>query len=171
MSDEEQDEGVEVEASQDIGKIFCFGDSLNYLKFDIATMKWTQAQFSDQGTFEGNLRYFGASFVPNRKIYLTGGCSVVTSVASSAVYAVDLWYITEKPIKKQSLKQARYGHQSQYLNGLVFVIGGFSHRDLPNEAPVTLNSCERLSVIDNTWQEAAPMGKERAFAASIVLDN
>ena len=41
MSDEEQDEGVEVEASQDIGKIFCFGDSLNYLKFDIATMKWT----------------------------------------------------------------------------------------------------------------------------------
>ena len=73
-------------------------------------MRWHQAQFSDQCTYEGNLRYFGASFVPNRKIYLTGGCSNVTSVASNSVYAIDLWYITEKPIKKQSMQSARYGH-------------------------------------------------------------
>jgi len=42
---------------------------------------------------------------------------------------------------------------------------------LPNEAPVTLKSCEKLSVIDNTWIEVSPMSQERAFAASIVLDS
>ena len=53
----------------------------------------------------------------------------------------------------------------------MFVLGGFNHRDLPNEAPVTLKSCEKLSIIDNTWHEISPMGRERAFAASVVLDN
>ena len=109
--------------------------------------------------------------MPNRKIYLTGGCSIVTSVPSNFVYAVDLWYITEKPIKKNLMQSARYGHQSQYLNGQIYVLGGFHHRDLPNEAPVTLTSCERLSVIDNSWHASASMTMERAFAASVVLDN
>ena len=75
----------------------------------------------------------------------------MTSDAVNTVHAVDLWYITDKPIKKQAMHEARYGHQSQYVNGLLFVLGGFSHRDLPNEAPMTLKSCEKLSVIDNTW--------------------
>lgn len=50
------------------------------------------------------------------------------------------------------------------------MLGGFSHRDLPNEAPITLNSCERLTVIDDLWTEMKPMAKERAFAASVILD-
>jgi len=91
-------------------------------------------------------------------------------VASSDVYAVDLWYITDKPVKKRGMAEARYGHQCQYLNGHVYVFGGFSHRDLPNEPPSTLASCERLSVLDDTWTSTAPMSKERAFAASIILD-
>ena len=69
------------------------------------------------------------------------------------------------------MHEARYGHQSQYVNGNLFVFGGFSHRDLPNEAPMTLNSCEKLSVIDNTWHVVSPMSKERAFAASVILDS
>lgn len=36
---------------------------------------------------------------------------------------------------------------------------------------MTLNSCERLSVIDDSWTEVKPLAKERAFAASIVLDS
>lgn len=32
--------------STDVGKIYCFGDSLNYLKLDIAQMKWSMASFS-----------------------------------------------------------------------------------------------------------------------------
>ena len=51
------------------------------------------------------------------------------------------------------------------------MLGGFRHRDLPNEAPVTLNTLERLSIIDNCWHPAASMSSERAFAASVVLDN
>jgi hypothetical protein len=40
----------------------------------------------------------------------------------------------------------RYGHLSVYLNGMVYAIGGFSHKDLPSEKPVTLSACERFSV-------------------------
>ena len=57
------------------------------------------------------------------------------------------------------------------MNGQVYVLGGFNHRDLPNEAPITLSTCERLSVIDNTWHTSAGMSVERAFAASVALDN
>ena len=65
----------------------------------------------------------------------------------------------------------RYGHQSQYVNGLIYVIGGFNHRDLPNEQPVTLASCERHQVMDNSWSHIATMQEPRAFASSVVLDS
>ena len=39
--EEEAKEAAEVEQTTDIGKIFCIGDSRNYLKFDIANMKWS----------------------------------------------------------------------------------------------------------------------------------
>lgn len=57
------------------------------------------------------------------------------------------------------------------MNGVIYVIGGFSHRDLPNEMPVTLASCERFSVLENNWAYISTMSEPRAFAASITLDN
>jgi N-acetylneuraminic acid mutarotase len=69
------------------------------------------------------------------------------------------------------MKLPRYGHTSQYLNGLLYAIGGFTHKDLPNEMPVTQSSCERYSVIDNSWSIVGNMNEPRAFATSIQLDN
>lgn len=100
---------------------------------------------------------------------MTGGCSATNSYAQNAVFSIDLWYITETPTAKSSLLVKRYGHQSQYLNGYLYVFGGFSHRDLPNEIPLTLASCEKHSVMDNRWGHVAAMNESRAFASSIVL--
>ena len=51
------------------------------------------------------------------------------------------------------------------------MIGGFSHRDLPNEMPVTLASCERFSVLENNWAYISTMSEPKAFAATVALDN
>jgi len=65
----------------------------------------------------------------------------------------------------------RYGHSSVYMNGVIYAIGGFSHRDLPNEMPVTLASCERFNVLENNWTYISTMNEPRAFAGVLSLDN
>lgn len=57
------------------------------------------------------------------------------------------------------------------MNGLVYAIGGFSHKDLPHELPVTLASVERYSIVENAWVYVSTMSEPRAFSAHIVLDN
>ena len=45
------------------------------MKFNIGPMIWTQTKFDEKGSsYEGNLKYFSACFVPERKVMLTGGC-------------------------------------------------------------------------------------------------
>jgi len=106
------------------------------------------------------------------KVYLTGGCFTTNSFPSSSVFAVDSRGGNgNKPVKKKNMLLKRYGHASQSLNGYIYVIGGFSHKDLPNEMPVTLASCERYSVLENTWNFVSTMTEARAFAASIVFEN
>jgi N-acetylneuraminic acid mutarotase len=87
------------------------------------------------------------------------------------VYQLDLFVNTDKPIKKKNMMLKRYGHQSTYLNGFLYAIGGFSHKDVPNEMPVTLASCERYSIVENSWTYTATMSEPRAFAGHITLDN
>lgn len=65
----------------------------------------------------------------------------------------------------------RYGHCSLYLNGYLYCMGGFAHKDLPNEAPVTLGSCEKFSIIDNQWTTIGTMNESRAFFASVSIEN
>lgn len=65
----------------------------------------------------------------------------------------------------------RFGHNMVYLNGTVFALGGFSHKDLPNEVPVTLASCERYTPHDNQWQYISTMNESRAFAGCVTLEN
>ena len=139
--------------------------------FDIGKMRWTSNCFRDHSAYDGTLRYFSVCFVPNRKVYMTGGCYTTNAQPSSSCFAIDLWYITDKPIMKKNMIMKRYGHQCQYLNGLMYIIGGFNHRDLPNEQPVTLASCERYQVIDNSWAHISTMQEPRAFASSVVLDS
>jgi len=74
-------------------------------------------------------------------------------------------------MKKENMKLKRYGHIMKYLNGFVYAIGGFSHKDLPDELPVTLASCERYNHHDNSWAYISTMNEPRAFAAAVCLEN
>ena len=65
----------------------------------------------------------------------------------------------------------RYGHSTIFLNGFIFALGGFSHKDIPNEVPVTLASCEKYSVLENVWSYVSTMNESRAFASSVALEN
>lgn len=60
----------------------------------------------------------------------------------------------------------RYAHSAVFLNGYAYAIGGFSHRDIPNESPVTLASAERFSIHENKWYYVTSMNEARAFAGS-----
>ena len=82
---------------------------------------------------------------PDPKIIVTGGCCVINGFPSSIVAEFNMKHI-RKPKKKRNMLLKRYGHLSCYINGIVYVIGGFSHKDLPNEQPCTLSACERFTV-------------------------
>lgn len=76
-----------------------------------------------------------------------------------------------KPVKRKNMLLKRYGHCMVYLNNAIYSIGGFSHKDLPNEVPVTLASCEKYSVHDNSWQYVSTMNESRSFFNCVALDN
>lgn len=40
---------------------------------------------------------------------------------------IDLQVNTDKPLKKKNMLLKRFGHQSCYVNGIVYAIGGFNH--------------------------------------------
>lgn len=53
----------------------------------------------------------------------------------------------------------------------MYAIGGFSHKDIPNEVPVTLASCEKFSVLENVWSYVSTMNESRSFASVVALEN
>ena len=67
------------EETPDVGKIYCFGDSKTFFKFSIGPMLWHFYKLHERDSpFEGNLRYFGACFIPERKVLITGGVYTTT---------------------------------------------------------------------------------------------
>jgi N-acetylneuraminic acid mutarotase len=135
-------------------------------------MIWHSYKFEEKGSaYEGNLKYTAVAFVPERKIIMTGGVYSQSCLPSSTVFMIDLAVHTDRPIKKKNMLLKRYGHQAVYVNGLVYAIGGFSHKDLPHELPVTLASVEKYSVVENSWVYVSTMSEPRAFSGHIVLDN
>ena len=58
------------------------------------------------------------------------------------------------------------------MNGMVYVIGGFAHKDLHNEQPVTLNSVERFSVrAERQWSHLSSMNESRAFLSLVTFNS
>ena len=85
--------------------------------------------------FDGQLRYSSACYVPpipDAKLIVTGGCFVPNGFPSSHVVEFCLKTI-RTPKKKKPMLLKRYGHLTCYLSGNIIAIGGFSHKDLPNE--------------------------------------
>ena len=65
----------------------------------------------------------------------------------------------------------RYAHSSIFMNGYVYVLGGYAHKDVPNENPVTLASVEKYSLHENTWTYVSSMNEQRAFTACVGVDS
>lgn len=124
---------------------------MGILQFNIGTMQWNVLSFENNSSYDGTLKYMGVCFVSDKnKIYLTGGCFTNNAYPSSYVFELQLRSLG-KPFKKKNMLLKRYGHATIYMNGLIYCIGGFTHKDLPNEIPVTLSSCEKFSISDNSW--------------------
>lgn len=67
------------EETPDIAKLYCFGDSRTFLKYSIGPMLWHKFEFDFKNSaYEGNLKYFSVSFVPDRKVFMTGGVYTTT---------------------------------------------------------------------------------------------
>ena len=164
--------------STDPTKIFCFGDNVNLLKLEVGPMTWFKVPVDtdkvSQGAFDGTLRYASACFIPpmpDEKIVVTGGCFSTNGFPSNSVVEFTLKSL-RKPTKKRPMLLKRYGHVSAYLNGLLYCIGGFSHKDLANEQPVTLSACERFSVTaEKQWSHVSSLCEARAFGSAVTFSS
>lgn len=164
--------------SEDPKRIYCIGDNQNILKFDVGFMGWVKIKiFNDPKSFEafdGTLRYTSSCFIPacpDERIYLTGGCYSTNGYPSNKVAEFSLNSIA-RPQKRRPMHHKRYGHLSVYLNGILYCIGGFTHKDLPKEPPSTLGSCERFTVnAEKGWKEVNSLCEPRAFSSCITFNS
>jgi len=135
-------------------------------------MAWTKVPVDtdkkSHDAFDGTVRYSACCYIPptpEPKIIVTGGCYVINGFPSSYVAEFLIKNIKQPKRKKQMLLK-RYGHLNVYLNGIVYAIGGFSHKDLVNEQPVTLSACEKFHVnAEAFWTHISSLNEPRAFAS------
>lgn len=111
----------------------------------------------------------GVCVVSDKKIFMIGGCITSNAYPCSYVFELYLRALT-KPIKKKNMLLKRYGHSVVYNNGYIYSLGGFSHKDLPNEVPVTLSSCEKYNVSTDSWTYISSMNEARSFFGAVVID-
>lgn len=74
-------------------------------------MLWHQFKFDEKiCPYEGNLKYFSVTFVPDRKILMTGGVYTTTQQPSNTNFMIDMQVNTDKPLKKKNMLLKRFGH-------------------------------------------------------------
>jgi uncharacterized protein (TIGR03437 family) len=91
-------------------------------------------------------------------LYVTGGLnSSSTGIANVRAYdvAANTW-TTVTP-----MKTARYSHEAAFIDGRLFVAGGFGIAG-------GLSNCEMYNPATQTWTDIAPLNRARAYAASTV---
>jgi hypothetical protein len=74
-------------------------------------------------------------------------------------------------VRKRNMNYSRYGHGSVSLKGVVYVFGGFAHKDVPGEKPRTISTCEKLTASSNSWEMITNMNEARAFFGSCGIEN
>lgn len=125
--------------TRDPTSIYCIGDNTNILKFDVGPMCWSKIPYENDArskeAFDGTLRYTSSCFVPpapEALVLVTGGCQITNGFPTGNAALFPIKNIRH-PQKLRPMLLKRYGHSSCYMNGIVYCIGGFSHKDLPNE--------------------------------------
>ncbi|KAM7291593.1 hypothetical protein ISCGN_028166 [Ixodes scapularis] len=65
----------------------------------------------------------------------------------------------------------RYGHRSVYVNGEIFIIGGFDNRDATYGLRMSTSFCFRFSTQTGEWSVTSPMHHARGYHGIAVLNN
>ena len=141
------------------------------LKYFMGDNYWQKINFDGKKSdFNGEIRHFGVTSLPNGRCVMTGGCFIQTNEASKLCFDG----ATSEPTrltKIGSLKTARYGHGTCYLNGFVYVIGGFEHRDSDSPVFSTLKSCEKLNIKTFRWEKVTNLNQARAFSGVVGFND
>ncbi|XP_058262933.1 kelch-like protein 10 [Hemibagrus wyckioides] len=98
--------------------------------------------------------------LPYSILFAIGGLSGTSTMNTMETYdsKLDSW----KCISSTE-QRARAGHGTAFLNGLVYVIGGFDNGECSSSV-CTFNP------MDGTWNESAPMHYSRSYVSVAVLD-
>lgn len=89
------------------------------------------------------------------EILLTGGMNAKTKETSEKVQSMVVQ--PEMRVRERAtLCHKRYGHASVYLNGYVYVMGGFSQNGA-NEEIVSVSECEKFHPLENIWSECSSL--------------
>ena len=95
-------------------------------------------------------RWHRSIITPFNEIYLTGGVDrdeVETKLKEAYIYD----FSKQKLVPLSSMLLGRSGHSMVYMNGHIFVVGGFSEEQEFSER------CEKYSISQNTWTPIASM--------------
>ena len=134
------------------------------LSYNTGLDKWTKANMDPTTSFLGGIKYPSLCQIgSSNEFMMTGGCSIFTNEAIGKCYKIN-YGLQLKFTDASSLKYARYGHCSVYVNGYVMAIGGFMMNDSIGSEPVTLDSVEKYHTAENVWSPAADLNITRSYA-------
>jgi len=91
--------------------------------------------------------------LPDGSIFVSGGDFNGDTITTCFIYSQNFGVIY-----KQSMNMPRKLHSSIYMDGYVYVFGGFDGTDIKNY-------CEKYDVKNNTWSVIAPMAVNRAYTS------
>ena len=152
--------------------LHCFGDHAKLLKYDIGRGMWVSIAYNALSTFKGEYKYTSVCRIAKScDIILAGGCSILNHKASNKAFRLNTEDRNYHFTRVASLVQPRYGHAQVYLAGYVFVVGGFSHDDVPGVAPETLRACEKFAPTANKWTRCSELSTARAYAGACPFNN
>jgi len=144
------------EAAMVNGKIYVFGNSVNY-EYDPAADAWAV-----KTPMPTNRNYFAVAACEG-KIYVVGGLDVNgTAVGSNEVYdpETDTWETrTVMPTKRSQI-------EANAVNGKIYVTGGRTAG-----AYSTVNVTEEYDVATDSWSTKTPMPYPVVSSVSAVVDN
>lgn len=151
--------------------IFFFGTGKHLWKFSVNKRAWSKVVIEESSTWKGMIKHHSVvALIEQQRIIMTGGVNVITSAPLAQVFDFTLKNIRSgSKSSMKNMQHKRYGHQSVFMKDRIIVFGGFGHRDEPGEPPLTLCTCESLSLGNNYWDSISPMNITRAFFSACVM--
>ncbi len=122
--------------------------------YDLATNAWTTGA---NAPLSASAYSVGVDTAQNI-LYVTGGLNS-SSIGMTNVRAYQVQTNTWTPITP--MKTARYNHEAAFIEGKLYVAGGFGNAG-------GLSNCEVYNPATQAWADIAPLNRSRAQAASTV---